>query len=63
MSWGPHQFEIYAVQVHLPRKMRGRVSFLGVWPGDFTPVPVQVLVYGITIGGTRSPPLKRTSSR
>jgi hypothetical protein len=37
MSWGAHQFEIYAVQVHLPRKMRGRVSFLGVWPGDFTP--------------------------
>jgi hypothetical protein len=37
MSWGAHQFEIYAVQVHLPRKMRGRVGFLGVWPGDFTP--------------------------
>lgn len=58
MSWGAHQFEIYAVQVHLPRTMRGPVSFLGVWPGDFTPGFLSKFwVYGITIGDTRSPPL------
>jgi hypothetical protein len=54
MSWGAHQFEIYAVQAHLPRRMRGRVSFFGVWLGDFTPDFLSKFwVYGVTIGGTR----------
>ena len=44
MSWAAHQFEIYAVQAHLPKKMRGRVSFFGIFLGDFTPdFLVQVL--------------------
>ncbi len=52
MSWGAHQFEIYAVQAHLPRKMRGKVSFFGIWLGDFTPDFLSKFwVYGITIGG------------
>lgn len=53
MSWGAHQFEIYAVQAHLPKKMRGKVSFFGIWLGDFTPDFLSKFwVYGITIGGT-----------
>ncbi len=53
MSWGAHQFEVYAVQAHLPRKMRGKVSFFGIWLGDFTPDFLSKFwVYGITIGGT-----------
>jgi membrane-bound metal-dependent hydrolase YbcI (DUF457 family) len=52
VSWAAHQFEIYAVQAHLPRKMRGKVSFIGVWLGDFTPDFLSKFwVYGITIGG------------
>ena len=51
MSWGAHQFEIYAVQAHLPKKMRGKVSFFGIWLGDFTPDFLSKFwVYGITIG-------------
>lgn len=51
MSWAAHQFEIYAVQAHLPRKMRGKVSFIGIWLGDFTPDFLSKFwVYGITIG-------------
>ena len=53
MSWGAHQFEIYAVHAHLPKKMKGRVSFFGIWLGDFTPDFLSKFwVYGITIGGT-----------
>lgn len=51
MSWAAHQFEIYAVQAHLPRKMMGKVSFVGIWLGDFTPDFLSKFwVYGITIG-------------
>jgi hypothetical protein len=54
MSWAAHQFEVYAVQGHLPQKMRGRVSFWAIWLGDFTPDFLSKFwVYGITIGGTR----------
>jgi hypothetical protein len=54
MSWAAHQFEIYAVQAHLPRKMRGKVSFFGIFLGDFTPDFLSKFwVYGITIGGVR----------
>jgi membrane-bound metal-dependent hydrolase YbcI (DUF457 family) len=53
VSWGAHQFEIYAVQAHLPKKMRGKVSFFGIWLGDFTPDFLSKFwVYGITIGDT-----------
>lgn len=53
MSWAAHQFEVYAVQAHLPQKMRGKVSFLGIYFGDFTPDFLSKFwVYGITIGGT-----------
>ena len=56
MSWGAHQFEIYAVHAHRPKKMIGKVSFFGIWLGDFTPDFLSKFwVYGITIGGTRSP--------
>lgn len=52
MSWAAHQFEIYAVQAHLPRKMRGKVSFFGIFFGDFTPDFLSKFwVYGITING------------
>jgi hypothetical protein len=54
MSWAAHQFEIYAVQAHLPKKMRGKVSFVAIFLGDFTPDFLSKFwVYGITIGGTR----------
>lgn len=53
MSWAAHQFEVYAVQAHLPRKMRGRVSFWGIFLGDFTPDFLSKFwVYGFTINGT-----------
>jgi membrane-bound metal-dependent hydrolase YbcI (DUF457 family) len=52
VSWGAHQFEIYAVQAHLPKKMVGKVSFFGIWLGDFTPDFLSKFwVYGITING------------
>jgi membrane-bound metal-dependent hydrolase YbcI (DUF457 family) len=52
VSWGAHQFEIYAVQKHLPKKMVGKVSFFGIWLGDFTPDFLSKFwVYGITING------------
>lgn len=54
MSWAAHQFEIYAVQAHLPKKMQGKVSFWGIWLGDFTPDFLSKFwVYGITINGVR----------
>ncbi|HEX5615469.1 MAG TPA: metal-dependent hydrolase [Acidimicrobiia bacterium] len=53
MSWAAHQFEIYAVQAHLPKKMRGKISFFAIFFGDFTPdFFAKFWVYGITIGGT-----------
>jgi len=52
LSWAAHQFEVYAVQSHLPKKMRGRVSFFGIFLGDFTPDFLSKFwVYGITING------------
>ena len=54
MSWAAHQFEVYAVQAHLPKKMRGKVSFFGIFLGDATPdLLSKFWVYGITIGDTR----------
>ncbi len=54
MSWAAHQFEVYAVQAHLPKKMRGKVSFWAIWLGDFTPDFLSKFwVYGITINGRR----------
>jgi membrane-bound metal-dependent hydrolase YbcI (DUF457 family) len=51
VSWAAHQFEIYAVQAHLPKKMRGKVSFFAIFLGDFTPdFLAKFWVYGITIG-------------
>jgi hypothetical protein len=51
LSWAAHQFEVYAVQAHLPKKMVGKVSFWGIWLGDFTPDFLSKFwVYGITIG-------------
>jgi len=51
MSWAAHQFEIYAVHKHLPKKMVAKVSFIGIWLGDFTPDFLSKFwVYGITIG-------------
>jgi membrane-bound metal-dependent hydrolase YbcI (DUF457 family) len=53
MSWAAHQFEIYAVHAHVPHKMRAKVSFFGVWLGDFTPDFLSKFwVYGVTINGT-----------
>jgi membrane-bound metal-dependent hydrolase YbcI (DUF457 family) len=53
VSWAAHQFEIYAVHAHLPKKMVGKVSFFGIWLGDFTPDFLSKFwVYGITINGT-----------
>jgi membrane-bound metal-dependent hydrolase YbcI (DUF457 family) len=52
LSWAAHQFEVYAVQAHLPKKMRGKVSFWAIWLGDFTPDFLsKAWVYGITING------------
>ncbi len=54
MSWAAHQFEVYAVQAHLPKKMRGKVSFFGIFLGDATPdLLSKFWVYGVTIGDTR----------
>jgi hypothetical protein len=52
VSWAAHQFEVYAVQAHLPKKMRGKVSFFGIYLGDFVPDFLSKFwVYGITING------------
>jgi membrane-bound metal-dependent hydrolase YbcI (DUF457 family) len=52
MSWAAHQFEVYAVQAHLPTKMRGKVSFFGIYLGDFLPDFLSKFwVYGITVNG------------
>ncbi len=54
MSWAAHQFEVYAVQAHLPKKMKGKVSFWAIFLGDFTPDFLSKFwVYGFTINGTR----------
>ena len=53
MSWAAHQFEVYLVHAHLPRRMRGGVSFWAVAAGDFLPDFLSKFwVYGVTIGGT-----------
>jgi membrane-bound metal-dependent hydrolase YbcI (DUF457 family) len=52
VSWAAHQFEVYAVQAHLPKKMRGKVSFWAIFLGDFTPDFLSKFwVYGFTING------------
>ena len=54
MSWAAHQFETYAVMAHLPKKMRGKVSYFAVYLGDFVPdFLAKFWVYGITINGKR----------
>ena len=51
MSWAAHQFEVYLVHAHLPRRMRGGVSFWAVAAGDFIPDFLSKFwVYGFTIG-------------
>jgi membrane-bound metal-dependent hydrolase YbcI (DUF457 family) len=53
VSWAAHQFEVYAVQAHLPKTMIGHVSFWGIFLGDFTPDFLSKFwVYGVTIGDT-----------
>ena len=52
MSWAAHQFEVYAVEAHLPKKMRGQISWFAIFFGDFTPdFLAKFWVYGITING------------
>jgi hypothetical protein len=52
VSWAAHQFEVYAVEAHLPKKMQGKVSWLAIFFGDFTPDFIaKFWVYGITING------------
>lgn len=52
MSWAAHQFEIYAVENHLPKKLVGKVSFFAIFLGDFTPdFLAKFWVYGFTING------------
>ena len=52
MSWAAHQFEVYAVHAHLPKKMQGKVSFFGIFLGDFAPdFFAKFWVYGVTING------------
>ena len=54
MSWAAHQFEVYAVQAHLPKKMQGKISWFAIFFGDFTPDFLSKFwVYGITINGVR----------
>jgi membrane-bound metal-dependent hydrolase YbcI (DUF457 family) len=52
VSWAAHQFETYAVQAHLPKRWRGRVSFLAIVVGDMIPDFVaKFWTYGFTING------------
>ncbi len=52
MSWAAHQFEVYAIQAHLPKKMIGKVSFWAIFLGDFTPDFLSKFwVYGFTFNG------------
>ena len=52
MSWAAHQFEVYAVEAHLPKKMDAQVSWFAIFFGDFTPdFLAKFWVYGITING------------
>ena len=52
MSWAAHQFEVYAVEAHLPKKMVGQISWFAIFFGDFTPdFLAKFWVYGITING------------
>jgi hypothetical protein len=60
MSWGAHQFEIYAVQAQLPRRMRGRVSFIGVALAAAAVGPrVRRLLAGLGIVGRPDPEARR----
>lgn len=52
MSWAAHQFEVYAVEAHLPKKIVGQISWFAIFFGDFTPdFLAKFWVYGITING------------
>jgi len=52
VSWAAHQFEIYAVENHAPKKLAGKLSFFAIFLGDFTPdFLAKFWVYGITING------------
>jgi hypothetical protein len=52
MSWAAHQFEVYAVTAHLPKKMKGKVSWWAIFLGDTTPdFLAKFWVYGFTYNG------------
>jgi hypothetical protein len=52
MSWAAHQFEVYAVAAHLPKKMKGKVSWWAIFLGDTTPdFLAKFWVYGFTYNG------------
>jgi hypothetical protein len=51
MSWAAHQFEVYVLHAHLPRPMKGKVSFWAIAAGDFLPDFLSKFwVYGVDIG-------------
>lgn len=57
MSWAAHQFEYYAIEGHLPRRWRGKVSFLAIVAGDLSVDLVgKFWVYGFDVGGTHYGP-------
>ena len=52
MSWAAHQFEVYAVEAHLPKKMQGQISWFAIFFGDFTPdFLAKFWVYGFNFQG------------
>jgi membrane-bound metal-dependent hydrolase YbcI (DUF457 family) len=52
VSWAAHQFEVYAVQAHLPKKMVAEVSWFAIFFGDFTPdFLAKFWVYGFNFHG------------
>ena len=52
MSWAAHQFEVYAVEAHLPKKMVGQISWFAIFFGDFTPdFLAKFWVYGFNYNG------------
>ena len=60
MSWAAHQFEVYAVEAHLPKKMVGQISWFAIFFGDFTPdFLAKFWVYGFNL---QRPPLRRVEA-
>ena len=57
VSWAAHQFEVYAVEAHLPKKMVAQISWFAIFFGDFTPdFLAKFWVYGFNY---QRPPLRR----